>query len=109
MPKKKHVTPAKIKYDKTHPIVSVRVDLELKKKLEEVTKLSDKSVGDILREALKVQAPKVKNAFNKGYKSAEYYYKVIYKCNVCGNEVTVTKAGGGELVCCGQPMEKISG
>lgn len=32
-----------------------------------------------------------------------------YKCNVCGNEVTVTKAGGGELVCCGQPMEKISG
>jgi len=30
-----------------------------------------------------------------------------YKCNVCGNEVTVTKVGGGELVCCGQPMEKI--
>lgn len=29
-----------------------------------------------------------------------------YKCNVCGNEVTVTKVGGGELVCCGQPMEK---
>ena len=32
-----------------------------------------------------------------------------YKCNVCGNEVTVTKAGGGELVCCGQPMEKVEG
>jgi len=32
-----------------------------------------------------------------------------YKCNVCGNEVTVTNVGGGELVCCGQPMEKISG
>jgi len=31
-----------------------------------------------------------------------------YKCNICGNEVTVTKAGGGELVCCGEPMEKIS-
>jgi desulfoferrodoxin-like iron-binding protein len=28
-----------------------------------------------------------------------------YRCNICGNEVTVTKAGGGELVCCGQPME----
>ena len=27
-----------------------------------------------------------------------------YKCNVCGNEVVVTKVGGGELVCCGQPM-----
>ena len=30
-----------------------------------------------------------------------------YKCSVCGNEVIVTKAGGGTLVCCGKPMEKI--
>ena len=30
-----------------------------------------------------------------------------YRCNVCGNEVTVTKVGGGTLVCCGQDMEKI--
>jgi desulfoferrodoxin-like iron-binding protein len=27
-----------------------------------------------------------------------------YRCNVCGNEVTVTKVGGGTLVCCGQDM-----
>jgi len=31
-----------------------------------------------------------------------------YMCNVCGNEVVVTKAGGGTLVCCGEDMEKIS-
>jgi len=30
-----------------------------------------------------------------------------YRCNICGNEVTLTKAGGGVLVCCGEPMEKI--
>lgn len=30
-----------------------------------------------------------------------------YKCNICGNEVVVTKAGGGELVCCGEDMELI--
>ena len=29
-----------------------------------------------------------------------------YKCEICGNEVKVTKVGGGELVCCGQPMER---
>lgn len=28
-----------------------------------------------------------------------------YKCNVCGNTVEVQEVGGGELVCCGQPME----
>lgn len=29
----------------------------------------------------------------------------IYKCNICGNIVEVLHSGGGELVCCGQPME----
>jgi desulfoferrodoxin-like iron-binding protein len=32
-----------------------------------------------------------------------------YRCSVCGNEVSVTKVGGGELVCCKKPMEKIEG
>ena len=29
----------------------------------------------------------------------------IYKCNICGNVVSVLEAGQGDLVCCGQPME----
>ena len=29
----------------------------------------------------------------------------IYRCNICGNIVEVLHVGGGELVCCGQPME----
>jgi len=32
----------------------------------------------------------------------------IYKCNVCGNIVEVIHAGGGTLVCCGQPMELLN-
>jgi desulfoferrodoxin-like iron-binding protein len=32
-----------------------------------------------------------------------------YRCNICGNEVEVTKVGGGILVCCGQDMEKTEG
>lgn len=31
----------------------------------------------------------------------------FYKCNVCGNFVEVVFSGVGELVCCGQPMEKM--
>ncbi len=30
-----------------------------------------------------------------------------YRCNICGNEVVVTKAGGGVLVCCDEEMERI--
>lgn len=29
----------------------------------------------------------------------------IYKCEACGNIVEVVHAGGGELVCCGEPMK----
>lgn len=29
----------------------------------------------------------------------------VYKCEVCGNITMVLHTGGGELVCCGQPMK----
>lgn len=32
----------------------------------------------------------------------------VYKCEVCGNIVDVMRAGGGELVCCGQPMKLLT-
>jgi desulfoferrodoxin-like iron-binding protein len=28
----------------------------------------------------------------------------VYRCEICGNVVEVIEAGGGELVCCGEPM-----
>lgn len=29
----------------------------------------------------------------------------LFKCEICGNVVEVKEAGGGELVCCGEPMQ----
>ena len=29
----------------------------------------------------------------------------VYKCDICGNIVEVLHTGGGDLVCCGQPMK----
>lgn len=34
--------------------------------------------------------------------------KQIYRCKECGNIVEVLFAGGGELVCCGQPMTLVT-
>jgi desulfoferrodoxin-like iron-binding protein len=31
----------------------------------------------------------------------------VFKCGICGNVVEVKTAGGGELVCCGQPMNLV--
>jgi superoxide reductase len=32
--------------------------------------------------------------------------KQIYKCNVCGNMVEMVHTGAGELICCGENMER---
>jgi len=32
----------------------------------------------------------------------------VYKCNKCDNVVEVKRAGQGELVCCGEPMQLLS-
>jgi len=29
----------------------------------------------------------------------------VYKCNICGNVVTILHTGAGQLVCCNQPMQ----
>ena len=31
----------------------------------------------------------------------------IYKCATCGNMLEVMQVGGGELICCGHPMEYV--
>lgn len=32
----------------------------------------------------------------------------VYKCSVCGNMVEMVHGGDGELVCCGEPMKKLT-
>lgn len=31
----------------------------------------------------------------------------VYRCEICRNVVEVKEVGGGELVCCGQPMKLV--
>jgi desulfoferrodoxin-like iron-binding protein len=31
----------------------------------------------------------------------------VFKCEICGNIVVVKEAGGGELICCGEPMQLV--
>jgi len=32
----------------------------------------------------------------------------VYRCEVCGNMVEMVHVGGGQLVCCGQPMKLLT-
>ncbi len=92
MAKKKQPPPAKMKYDKSHPIISIRVSQDFKKQLDEIKEMSGKSIGDILREAMDVQSKSTKNAWKQGYALAKVNYGVQYKCYVCGGKILIDSA-----------------
>ena len=98
MPKKKYQSPAKIKYDNSHPIVSFRSTPDLEKKLDEIKKMSDKSVADIFKEAVGLQAPSTKDAYEKAYLMAKYTYLVTYRCSVCGEIIEIDTPGEKKAV-----------
>ena len=104
MKRRTHRPPSKVRYDQTHPTVSVRVTRELYDQLEDLRERSGKSLGDILREALKQQAPSARKAYELGYNAAKREFAVSYKCSVCGGNMTVTTAGEKEAI--GQYMRE---
>ena len=52
MPRKKQVPPSRKRYDQQHPTVSARVPLLIYNQLQELKRLSGKSLADVLKEAL---------------------------------------------------------
>ena len=90
MKSKSHVPPSKIKYDQSHPTISIRVTRELYDELNEMRDISGKSLGDILREALRKQSPSAKKSYQLGYDAAKSEFAVTYKCFVCGGNITAT-------------------
>ena len=90
MKRKPHKPPSKIKYDESHPTVSIRVKRELYDQLRDLREHSGKSLGDILREALKEQTPSTKKAYQLGYNSAKREFAVSYKSEQCTSLQMIT-------------------
>jgi predicted DNA-binding protein len=112
MTRRPHKAPSRARYEAEHPTVSIRIPRELKEKLADLWAITGKSLGDILREAVAVQTPSAKEAFDRGVEAAEDVYKIVYRCSVCGEDEEVfgamekgaaaellTKAGWGHRRC----------
>jgi len=93
MVKKKGPMPAQQKYDKAHPVVSLRVDPELKQKLDKIKEKSGAGIAGILRNAVSTQGQKYKSTYalghDNGYVEARKKYQVIFKCSKCGGNVSL--------------------
>ena len=93
MAPKRRVSPSRIRYERDNPTVSARVSRETYNRLNALKEQSNKSLGDILREALEVQEPATKAAnirgYRLGYAEAEQLYRVEYRCDVCNGRLTI--------------------
>ena len=98
MGKTAHKPPSRIKYEKSHPTISVRVSKELYDGLKNLMKITGKSMGDVLREALGKQMPSAKKAYQSGYVAAKDLFAVSFHCCVCGGQIALTSKEAKEAV-----------
>lgn len=89
MKKSHHQPPSRERYNAKHPTVSIRVNEVVYYQLKKLREKSGKTLGDILREALKEQAPSVKDAYQNGFMAARILCEVKYKCSRCGGTLVV--------------------
>lgn len=98
--KKKNKSPARVRYEKGHPVISFRIDKELRDRLKVVKEAEAKSNADLMRVAVGLLEVKVRaegeiwqQGFNageeSGFERAADMYAVPYHCCYCGKEIVV--------------------
>ena len=96
--KKKTSPPSKVKYDHSHPTVSIRVDKKLKDELDELRTKEGKSLGDILREAVGKQLPNVEHAYQDGFAAGQANAAFYFPCSKCGGLIQIISQEDKQLV-----------
>ena len=110
---KRRKPPSRIKYEREHPTISVRVDPDLRARLDIVRESLGKSIRQILREAVGLQEVETQMAredgvlqgrsagYEEGFDEAKRKYLVAYRCR-CGRPIEVTsenvKAAAGKYL-----------
>jgi len=100
MARRKKKSPARDRYEKSHPVISFRVDKELYDRLKAVKKVEGRSMTDIMKAGLGLIEVKIRTEKEiwqqgydegqvNGYELAESEYKVTYPCSICGKSIEV--------------------
>lgn len=93
MAKDSHKPPSRIRYEQTHPVVSIRVDQDTAKTLKEISETTGKSLGQLIKENLKIQKitekdiqKRVQQEYDKGADD----YEIWYYCARCGEKIIIS-------------------
>ena len=107
---RKRISPSRQRYETNNPVISIRVPKELYQKLVEVRQTTRQSWTDLLRVALRLQAPVLTPrkpsqkeleeefercftmAYDEGEADAKREYLVTYRCSVCSGPIDIEHA-----------------
>jgi predicted DNA binding CopG/RHH family protein len=93
MVKGKNRPPSRIRYEKTHPVIAIRVDEETAERLKDLARESGKSLATLIKENLDLQEDEYTEAWSKGYDEGRKKHQIWYYCAVCGKRMNMTPSG----------------
>ena len=79
----RHKPPSRIRYEKSHPVVSFRIKKEYYDKMKKLLDQKGKSIADFFKEALGIQEESYQQPYDKGYEDAKKKYAVRFRCSIC--------------------------
>jgi len=85
--KRRKLPPSRVRYEKSHPVVSIRLRQEDKTKLLEISEKTGKSPARLVQEALDLFKRDIEAVYNEGYKEGWGCFE--YPCSICGKPVQV--------------------
>lgn len=89
---RRHYPPSRLRYEKEHPVVAVRLTREVKEVLDRVRE--SKSYAEVLKEVITKTLDAYKRGYDEGYREGhkkgfrETYFEV--PCSICGRPMVFT-------------------
>lgn len=81
--------PSRIKYERSHPVVSARLNQSDHNKLKKMLDSEGKSFAKFLQETIGKAAVKYDKAYDAGYNRGKEDWQIWYCCTVCGKRIDV--------------------
>ena len=85
----RHKPPSRIRYEKSHPVVSFRIKKEYYDKMKKLLDQKGQSIADFFKEALGIQEESYQQPYDKGYEDAKKEYAVRYRCSICNEWIEI--------------------
>lgn len=82
--------PSRIRYEKSHPVVSARLSMAYNKKLKKILKTEKKSFAQLLREIIDEAEGEYMKTYDLGYSDGAEDSQIWYYCSICGQRIHIT-------------------